>query len=98
MVHQRAFVSAVLVLLAFKECLATTQKSLLSRAQQSVLSGASYIAPGPIDGSYTKAAEDDRIESLPGWGKPDFGLFSGMCQDAHAPSALMWASKPSYVS
>ena len=98
MVHPRGFAFAFLVLLASKGCLATTQKSLLSRAPQSVLSSASYVAPGPADGSYTKAAEDDRIDSLPGWGKPDFGLFSGMCQDAHALSAVMWASKPSCMS
>ena len=41
-------------------------------------------APAPIDEAYTKAAEEDRIDILPGWGKPDFGLFSGMCQDAPA--------------
>lgn len=98
MVHPRGFAFAFLVLLGSKGCLATTQKSLLSRAPQSVLSSASFVAPGPTDGSCTKAAEDDRIDSLPGWGKPDFGLFSGMCQDAHALSAVMWASKPSCMS
>ena len=77
---------AVLVLFAAHACGAHPPSILQSRGSPSYLKRATQVpaAPAPIDEAYTKAAEEDRIDELPGWGKPDFGLFSGMCQDAPA--------------
>ena len=41
-------------------------------------------------GGYTPAAEQDRVQELPGWGKTEFGLFSGCvraCAGQGAPPA-----------
>ena len=76
---------ACLVLLLSQGCLAYTHGPSILQQSPSVLrrnSMAAAVAPGPLDAAYTMQAEDDRISILPGWGKPDFGLFSGMCQDA----------------
>ena len=72
---------AFLVLFVAHGYAAHTPKNLESRGSPAYLSRASQLpaAPAPIDEAYTKAAEEDRIDNLPGWGKPDFGLFSGMC-------------------
>ena len=77
---------ALLGLFAAHACAAHSPRNLQSRGSPAYLSRASQVtaAPAPIDEAYTKAAEEDRIDELPGWGKPDFGLFSGMCQDAPA--------------
>lgn len=83
---------AFLVLFVAHGCTAHTPKSLQSRGSPAYLSRASQLpaAPAPVDEAYTKAAEEDRIDNLPGWGKPDFDLFSGMCQDAPAsPDGLV---------
>ncbi|CAL5224857.1 g7615 [Coccomyxa viridis] len=70
---------AFLALFVAYACAAHTPKSLQSRGSPAYLSRATQVpaAPAPIDEAYTKAAEEDRIDILPGWGKPDFGLFSG---------------------
>ena len=80
------FLIACLVLLLSHKCLAYTHGPSILQQSPSVLrrdSLAAAVAPGPSDAAYTMQAEDDRIGILPGWGKPDFGLFSGMCQDAN---------------
>lgn len=77
---------ACLVLFLSQKCLAYTHAPSTFQQSPSVLrrnSIAAAVAPGPLDAAYTMQAEDDRISILPGWGKPDFGLFSGMCQDVN---------------
>ena len=86
MVSLSSSLLAFVALFVAHACAAHTPKSLQSRGSPAYLSRATQVpaAPTPIDEAYTKAAEEDRIDILPGWGKPDFGLFSGMCQDAPA--------------
>ena len=79
------FSIACLVLLLPQGCIAYTHGPSHFQQSPSVLrrdSLSAAVAPGPLDAAYTMQAEIDRISILPGWGKPDFGLFSGMCQDA----------------
>ena len=75
--------TALTLLLLLQRSAAVTPKSFQSRASPALLSRAShaFVAPAPLDAAYSREAEDDRIDILPGWGKPEFGLFSGMRQD-----------------
>lgn len=86
MMSLESLLQAFLLLFVAHACAAHTPKNFKSRGSPAYLSRASQApaAPAPIDEAYTKAAEEDRIDDLPGWGKPDFGLFSGMCQGALA--------------
>jgi len=92
MKYLRSSLKALAVLLLLQRCAAVIPKSFQSRASPALLSRASHAlaAPAPLDAAYSREAEDDRIDILPGWGKPEFGLFSGMRQDGLLEVVAVW--------
>ena len=59
----------------------------LRGARLAAAAGAALAGLGLAAGAgYTPAAEADRVQALPGWGAPGFGLFSGCVLSSSRPA------------